>query len=120
MSVGAFDIFGYAADNGSIHPIRCQPETAQGENDPLTPIGPGLAYFRRGGSRRKYGNFARFITLSVPLGSAVADTPYASAKVYAKVTIFAKDVFDSLAVGADYSYLGQTFRIVSKNAERVA
>ena len=120
MSQGAFDIYGYASDKGSIHPIRCQPETAEGENDPLTPIGPGLAFFRRGGSRRRYGNFARFISLSKPLGSATANTPYASAKVYAKVTIFAKDVFDGLAVGADYTYLSQTFRIVSKTSERVS
>ena len=120
MSQGAFDIFGYASDKGSIHPIRCQPETSEGENDPLTPIGPGLAYFRRGGSRRRYGNFARFISLSKPLGSAAATTPYSSAKVYAKVTIFAKDVFDSLTVGAEYTYQGQAFRIVSKTAERVS
>ena len=119
MSFGNFETLGYASDLGAIHPIRVQPETQDGVNDSLLPIGAGLPFFRRGGSRRKFGNFARYITMSAVLGSAAATDPYTSARVYAKLTIFAKDVYDALAVGDDYSYQGTTFTIVSKNPERV-
>jgi len=120
MSVGSFETLGYSSDLGVIHPIRVQPETSEGINDSLTPISPGVARFRRGGSRRKFGNFARFITLSAPLGEATATTPYASARVYAKVTIFAKDVFDAISLGDEYTYQSVTFTVASKTPERIA
>lgn len=119
MSFGNFEILGYGNDEGIVHPIRVQPETSEGLNDSLAPIVAGLPYFRRGGSRRKFGNFARYITLSTILGTGAATTPYASSRVYAKVTIFAKDVFDALAVGEEYTYQGVAFTIASKSPERV-
>ena len=120
MSVGSFLVTGYGNDAGIIHPIRVQPETTEGLNDSLAPIATGAPYFRRGGSRRKFGNFARFITLSVPLGATSAIAPYASARVYAKVTIFNKELFDTISVGEDYVYQGLTFTVASKTPERIA
>ena len=119
MSSGRFVTRGYATDAGVIHPIRIQPESAGGANDSLTPIAAGVPFFRRGGSRRKFGNFARFVTLGTPVGAANATTPFAQTRVYAKLTVFAKDVFDNLAIGAAYTYQGVSFEVVSKTGERV-
>lgn len=120
MSIGLFRIGNYEADSGLVHPIRIQPETATGENDEAGGI-TNTARFRRGGSRRKYGNFARFITLGRTIGEVGVDaTGYSGATVYANLTIFVKDKFDLLNVGESFAYADLSdWTVVSKTPERV-
>lgn len=121
MSLGLFKIGNYEADSGEVHPIRIQPESAEGENDEAGAI-TNTARFRRGGSRRRYGNFARFITIGRTIGEVGVDnTPYSGATVYAKLTIFVKDKFDLLKVGETFSYGGlDDWTVASKTPERVS
>ena len=118
MSSGIFVTAGYRSDLGIVHPIRVQPETITDDNDELLPIAANATRFRRGGSRRKTGQFARFITLSSVVGDASAAGPYANSRVYAKVTIFSKAVFDALIEDSIFAYAGKNFTIVSKTGER--
>lgn len=120
MSLGLFKIANYEADSGEVHPIRIQPESTEGENDEAGAI-TNTAKFRRGGSRRRYGNFARFITLGRTIGEVGVDAAaYSGATVYAKLTIFVKDKFVLLKVGEAFSYAGSTdWTIASKTPERV-
>ena len=120
MSIGAFSVLAYQADNEVTHPIRVQPETVTATNAEAGAI-VSSTRFRRGGSRRKYGHFARFITIGRLIGAVGADSAsYSAGTVYAKVTIFKKDSFSLLAVGAAFPYGGKTdWTIRTKSSERV-
>ena len=120
MSEGAFSITSYEADSGVTHPIRVQPESITA----LNPAGAALVSsvkFRRGGSRRKYGNFARFITIGRLIGAlSNSGGSFAASTVYAKVTVFTSASFAQLLLGTTFTYAGKAdWTIRSKNTERV-
>lgn len=119
MSIGAFSVASYEADSGETHPIRVQPESI-GDTNPQGAAIVSSIKFRRGGSRRRYGNFARFITLGRLIGATGADSAsYSAGTVYAKVTVFTKDAYEQLVVGAAYAYGGKSdWTIRTKTDER--
>ena len=116
MSQGSFIIGRYEADSGEIHPIRIQPETITDWNSAPTGAQTNRSYFRARPSKRRYGQFARYVTLGRTVGSA--DGPFTSAKVTITVPVLTLDDYDDLTEGQEVSYQGVTFSVVSKTDER--
>jgi hypothetical protein len=105
---GRFIISNYEREDGSIGPIRVQPETVTSWNPQATGSKTG-SFVRARGSKRSYGTVAR----SVSLGRAVGDgTDYSSAVVSLRVPMFTKTSWEALAAGQVLSYAGKTDWVV--------
>lgn len=119
MSSGPFSVVSYQADDGVVHPIRVQPETISDAN-PVGAARTSSLRFYATPSRRRYGQYARFITISLTVGVVgEGGGPFAEAKVYARIPIFTQDVFTLIKEGDPYVYQGKTFQVVTKHKERV-
>lgn len=116
MSSGAFSLSKYEADDGTIHPIRIQPETIIA-NFNAAPTGATTSGIRAkvSGSRRTYGVHARLVRLTwtdpaqVPDGYKVGGTialPILTAARYA-----------AIKVGDATTYLGKGATVVGKTPE---
>lgn len=105
---GKFIIANYERADGSIGPIRVQPETVTAWNPQATGSKTG-SYIRARGSKRQYGTIAR----SVSIARAVGDgTDYSSASVSLRIPIFTKTAWESLAAGQVLAYGGKTDWVV--------
>lgn len=119
MSSGPFSIVSYQSDSGVVHPVRVQPETIT-ETNPVGAARTSEQYFYATSSRRRFGSFARFITIGLKVGVvAEGGGPFAEAKVYAHIVVFTEDVYKLMKVGDDFVYQGKSFQIVTKHPERV-
>lgn len=116
MSSGSFISSKYELNDGRVAPIRVQPETITTVNtvtaSALTPDMPTVKVSK---GKREFGIGARYITLkwktTIPDGYKETG--------FIKVPILQEAVFDTLAKGADFEYLGTTAEIVSKTPESI-
>lgn len=111
---GKFIIAAYEREDGSVGPIRVQPETVTAWNPQAAGSRSG-SFVRARGSKRSYGTVAR----SVSLGRAVGDgTDYSSAVVSARVPVLTKDAWAGLAAGQILAYAGKNdWYVQGTNAE---
>lgn len=116
MSSGSFVSSKYEMDDGRVIPIRIQPETLSTVNTvPAAALTPDMPTAKVSKSKREFGIGARFITLkwktTIPEGYKETG--------FVKVPILQLSVFNGLAKGADYEYLGTTAEIVSKTPQDI-
>jgi hypothetical protein len=120
MSAGGFSIAKYAADSGTIHPIRIQPETAAalvGTTANAAPAGAvtaGAITARVTGGNRAYGVKARSISFRF---TAAPPAGYLANQVY-RIPILVKATYDAATIGGVGQYLTVATVIVGKNPER--
>jgi hypothetical protein len=120
MSAGAFSISKYAADSGTIHPIRIQPETAAAQVGttanaaPTAAVTAGAITARVTGGNRAYGVKARSISFKF---TAAPPAGYLANQTY-RVPVLVKATYDAATVGGVGTYLGVATVIVGKNPER--
>lgn len=119
MSSGTFSRSKYQADNGDIHPVRIQPETALAV---FAPGGPNTApaaavdnptYARVSGGRRRYGLKCRSVRIQfqdpAPDGYAPNST--------ITLPVLTTAVYNAITPGGTVSYLNSTADIVGKSPE---
>lgn len=115
---GPFQIGKYEADDGKIYPIRIQPETLVTDVN-AEPAGgiteDQFAHARY--SARKYGVFARYVSLTAQIGTG--EGPYATATTTAHLPILSKASFDAIVIGETVTYQGVAFTVASKHKERI-
>jgi hypothetical protein len=115
---GALQTAKYESNDGKIYPIRIKPETliadfnAEPEGGATEDIFAHARY-----SARKYGIFARYITLGVQVGSG--EGPYTTANAYAHIPILSKASFDAAVIGSTVTYQGVAFTVLEKHGERI-
>lgn len=120
MSAGAFSISKYAADSGTIHPIRVQPETlaalvgATANAAPAAAVSAGAVTARVTGGNRAYGVKARSVSFKF---TAAPPAGYLTNQTY-RVPVLVKATYDAATVGAVGQYLGVATVIVGKSPER--
>lgn len=113
--MAVFKLAKYEADDDQIRPIRVRPTTVVAPNTEPSGGLTSSARVRAGGSRRRYGTIAREVTISRAVGNAT--TPLGSATVTVTLPIMTKAAYNSLSVGADYTYAGSTWVVAAKRAE---
>lgn len=118
MSAGAFILSRYQADNGDIHPIRIQPETALanvgGVNSPPAGAADVAVFARTGGGKREYAKKAR--SVSVRFTGAAPDG-YAP-NTTLRIPILTSSIFDDIIPGGTTgTYLGSPVIVIGKQAE---
>lgn len=109
MSAGKFIIAAYERDDGTVGPIRVQPETVTPWNAQAAGSKTGY-YIRARGSKRAYGVMARSVTLTRSVGSGEA---YNAATVSLTVPVFTKAAWEALAAGQTIAYNGVTDWVVA-------
>ena len=123
MSAGRFEISKYQAtySAAAVHPIRLQPETLAASiggtvNNPPAGAVTNPIQARSTGGRRSLGLLARYVVLRAPSDAPPAGyLPGGTTRIPALTP-----AFYALAIkGADCSYLGSTFTVVSRGRERV-
>lgn len=117
MSAGSFTRGRYQADNGSIHPIRIQPETAAANigavNAPPTGAVTVPLFARARKSRRAFGLGAR--TVRVRFTAAVPDG-YAPNQILT-IPILTPTVFNGITPDQTGTYLGAPVVVIGTTAE---
>lgn len=114
---GPFELSKYESDNGKVYPIRIQPETKTDWNpEPTGGVTEDL-FAHAKFSGKKYGVFARSVTLSTTIGTGTG--PFVTGSVNARVPVLSKAGFDALALGSTVLYQGVSFTVAAKHAERV-
>lgn len=125
MSAGNFLRSKYQASYGDgtkVHPIRIQPELLDIDFAVLSNIEPDGAINNPISAIASLGKNAlglrpRYVTVKRnPLGSGVPG--YADESTI-RLTILKPDVWDSVTVGEDITYLGGTYTVISKSQEVV-
>ena len=119
MSAGAFVTSKYELDDGTIVPIRVQPETlalTNGSQDNAAPT-PGVtlslfAKARKG--NREYGIGARTVTIS---WDTAPPTGYEDDNL--SIPILTPTAFSAYAVGSGVTYLGTAATVVSRKSEQL-
>lgn len=113
MSSGPFENTKYQSDDGSIHPIRIQPETLVVSGAAPSGAIDSSVSAQVGGSRRKYGLHARGVRLSRVFGSG--DT---AGRRYNFLPVLTTTTFDGLSKGGTVTYGGNTWTITDKVPEK--
>lgn len=120
MSAGAFELSRYQRNDGEIHPIQIQPETAELQiatidNDP--PAGAAtrqtLAFISK--SNSGYGVRPRKITVRF---TGTPPTGYKADQTYTLPALQAA-IWNAAAPGATGTYLGVACVVVSRGAENI-
>lgn len=120
MSAGAFTNSRYTADDGTIYPIRVQPETLAltlGGTANTAPTGAvtGKIRARTSGGRRRYGVHARKV--AIRFTGAVPDG-YAANSIIT-LPILQPALYNALVSGGTTgTYLGNAVEVVYKTAEK--
>jgi len=120
MSSGRFDFTFYETDDGTIIPLRVQPETLAADfagtaNAGATgPAASGYPSAQVSGSRRGFGIFARYVTVAW----TTAPTGYDDRGIV-RIPVPIKATFDAIARNGTVSYLGGTGRVVNKFQEEI-
>ncbi len=115
MSAGSFEVGGYETDAGAIRPIRVQPETLLGDDNPFATGARSGGFVRVSGGNRKIGLKARRIAIKRNLGPVVEGI---QPTIERSIPILTPAVFDALEVGDEIAYLGVDWQITGKIGER--
>jgi hypothetical protein len=111
---GKFIIANYERDDGTIGPIRVQPETVTTWNVQATGAKTGY-YIHARGSKKAYGVHARSVTLTRAIGTGEA---YNAATVNITVPILTKASWEALSAGQVLTYNGVAdFVVAGTNSE---
>lgn len=117
MSAGAFSRSRYQADNGSIHPIRVQPETLAANIGAANAAPTGAVtvplFARARKSRRAFGLGAR--SVRVAFTGAVPDG-YAPNQILT-IPILTPTVFNSIVPDQAGTYLGAPVVVIGTSSE---
>jgi hypothetical protein len=120
MSAGAFSLSKYAADSGTIHPVRIQPETlaalvgATANAAPSGAVTASAITARVTGGNRAYGVKARSLSFKF---TAAPPAGYLTNQVY-RIPILIKALYDGAGIGTTGTYLGVATVVVGKSPER--
>jgi len=120
MSEGRFTFTFYETDDGTIVPLRVQPETLTADFDGTAnagatgPAAAGYPSAQVSGSRRGLGIFARYVTVAWE----TAPTDYDDRGIV-KITVPVKATFDAITRNSTVSYLGGTGRVVNTFPEEI-
>lgn len=113
---GKFTFSKYEKDDGTILNIKLQPETLTSVNvAPSGAVEAGWPSAQVAKGRRSIGIHARYI--SCKWTGAVPDGYDADGVL--RVTILTKSVYDGLALGSTFTYLGQPTRIIGLTGEKI-
>lgn len=122
MSAGAFSNIKYESNDGSVHPVTIQPETASLVIDGTTNLAPTAPIDSKikasvSGSPRSNGLITRRVTV------AFGDTDGAAPDGYKRggripLPWLVKSTFDALKVGQTGTYLGKVVTVTGKRGER--
>lgn len=120
MSEGRFARSKYEADNGDIHSIRIQPETALATLGGTVNAAPAGAVdqtisARISGGNRQLGLKARSVTVS--WNEDAAPDGY-DERTPARIVVLTPALYNSLGNGSTVSYNGGTGVVIGKNPER--
>jgi hypothetical protein len=111
---GKFIIANYERDDGSIGPIRVQPETVTEWNEQADGSKTGY-YIKARGSKKSYGVHARSVTLTRAVGTGAA---YNAATVSLTVPVFTKAGWEALSAGDVLEYNGvEDWVVAGTNSE---
>lgn len=120
MSSGRFVRSRYEADNGTIHPIRLQPETLEANIGGGANAAPSAstdtdlsAKVSRGG--RAFGLRPRFVTV---VWSGEAPSGYDD-RTPLRIPILTESRFDAINVNSTGTYLGASVTVISKTPESI-
>lgn len=120
MSEGRFERSFYATDDGTIVPLRVQPETLAADFDGTTndgAVGPAEAGYPSASisrSRRGFGIHARYVTVAWTTAPADYDD-----RGLLNIHVPVKATWDAVTVGSTVTYLGGTAEVVSKTPELI-
>ena len=126
MSAGGFSNVKYEADNGVLHPLRIQPETAALDiggvtnSVPAEPAGTvksGISA-RVSGSRRGLGLFTRLVRGQFGDTAGAAPDGYQEGGVIA-LPVMTKAFYDAITKGDTGTYLGKVVTVAGKVSEVV-
>lgn len=119
MSSGAFDIYNYKADSGTVFPITLQPETTEAtfngsiNSSPAGSPVAGVASISVSAGRRSIGIHPRVVTVGKMTGMP---TGYLANATY-RIVCLSDTVFAGLTRGQAAGYLGGTGKIISVTKE---
>lgn len=109
---GPFTLSKYESDEGTIYPIKVQPETITTFNAEPSGSVTGKLFVKVSNHKRSYGISPRRVTLGIEVGTA----PLQATK-YLTLPILSKASFDALVIGQTASYDGQSWKVQSKIKE---
>lgn len=117
MSAGAFTRSKYEADDGTIYPIRVQPETiiAAANPAPAGAVAAGVPSARANGGRRVLGVNARAVYVTF---TATPPAGYKPDSIL-KIPILTKTAYDAKSRGSTFAYLGGTVTVTGKKPEYI-
>lgn len=120
MSAGDFTRAFYEGDDGTVYPIRIQPETLAAQFDDTanaSASGPATVnlFARINKNRGEYGVGARSVTAE---WTAAQPTGY-SAGGRIKIAVPDKTIFDGITLLSTGTYLGAGITIIGKNSENI-
>ena len=127
MSSGAFVKGYYQADNGVLHPIRCQPETTQatlGANGNLFPdeneagVTKSKISARTGKGKREKGLGPRTVTIVFGITDGSYPDGYKPGGI-TTIPVFLKETWDLLGEGSQVTYQGKQCQISYLSPESV-
>ena len=124
MSAGPFTTGRYQRDDGTIHPIKTQPETAALElggdanTFPAPAAGESKSDISAGisGSRRSIGLHARLVRVKFGSTDGAAPDGYQLGGAIS-LPVFQKALWDSISKGDSGNYLGKVVTVVGKSPE---
>lgn len=125
MSAGPFSVGRYQRNDGTVHPVRCQPETvaltlggdpnnfpaAAGEGTQKSDISAQIS-----GSRRSLGLHTRLVRVKFGSTAGAAPDGYSLGGAI-NLPVFQKSLWDSISKGDSGNYLGKVVTITSKTDE---
>lgn len=118
---GKFETSKYEADDGTIYGVTVQPETEQAAlgttvNDPPAGAVTGKISARVGGGNRQIGIKCRSVSIK---WNGTAPSNY-DVNGIIRIPVLVKATYDAIPPkGGTGTYLGQTFKIIGKQPERV-
>lgn len=124
MSAGGFNTTRYQANNGVIHPIRIQPETAAlvigGTTNTIKAVEAGETKSqisaRVNGSRRGFGLFTRIVRVQFGDTDGAAPDGYQTGGTIS-LPILTSDFYDAISAGDTGTYLDKVITVTGLAAE---
>lgn len=116
MSTGAFILSKYEANNGTIHPVRIQPETIIPDVNPApeAAVGAGTLLAKVNKGIREYGLGCRGVYVK---WTGAAAEGYVDYGIY-RIPILTRTAYDGLQIGSKFNYQGAEVEVIGLSAER--
>lgn len=125
MSAGVFEEGKYEAGNGTVYPVRVQPESKELELNsvanayPTDAITAGVPTIPIRKSRRGFGISVRTVTVELTADGTGETADYLGEGALLTIPVFNPTVWDGYGKGQTGTYLGIACKFKSKNPELV-